>query len=144
MQQLPVSGADLGQLIAIDSSLFGTCPTVQKPGNAKWTLDDPRGPFALFKADRGPGLPPLGIQTADAPGLEAIGAQLNAAWIALEEERNGICCTARSDKYWVRDPQGIHWKSFLTHEAEETGNRPETRHAYGPCPGNHDSINGCI
>lgn len=32
----------------------------------------------------------------------------------LTEETDAACCYAKSDKYWVTDPQGIAWETFHT------------------------------
>jgi hypothetical protein len=32
------------------------------------------------------------------------------------EEKNTVCCYARSDKQWIADPAGVAWETFLTHE----------------------------
>ena len=45
-----VSVNDLGQSTEFYSQLFGSPPTLQKPGYAKWMLDDPRINFAISTA----------------------------------------------------------------------------------------------
>ncbi|HVK54951.1 MAG TPA: glyoxalase/bleomycin resistance/dioxygenase family protein, partial [Burkholderiales bacterium] len=32
----------------------------------------------------------------------------------VTEETNAACCYAKSDKYWVNDPQGVAWETFHT------------------------------
>jgi len=32
------------------------------------------------------------------------------------EEKDTVCCYARSDKQWIADPAGVAWETFLTHE----------------------------
>ena len=32
----------------------------------------------------------------------------------LTEETDAACCYAKSDKYWITDPQGIAWETFHT------------------------------
>jgi hypothetical protein len=32
------------------------------------------------------------------------------------EEKNTVCCYARSDKQWIADPAGVARETFLTHE----------------------------
>ena len=34
--------------------------------------------------------------------------------MTLLDEGETTCCYARSDKYWVTDPQGIAWEQFHT------------------------------
>ena len=43
--------------------------------------------------------------------------QTAAADIATTEQTNATCCYARSDKYWITDPQGIAWETFHTLES---------------------------
>ena len=30
------------------------------------------------------------------------------------DQANTVCCYARSDKYWINDPQGIAWETLHT------------------------------
>jgi lactoylglutathione lyase len=46
--------------------------------------------------------------------LGALKAQAAKADMALFDEGNTSCCYARSDKYWITDPQGIAWEQFHT------------------------------
>ena len=41
-------------------------------------------------------------------------AQLVAADAGLVEETGANCCYAKSNKYWVTDPQGIPWETYHT------------------------------
>ena len=34
--------------------------------------------------------------------------------MAVLDEGKVSCCYARSDKYWVTDPQGVAWEQFHT------------------------------
>ncbi|RYF40438.1 MAG: glyoxalase/bleomycin resistance/dioxygenase family protein, partial [Comamonadaceae bacterium] len=47
---------------------------------------------------------------------ELAGLKDNAARadMALLDEGETTCCYARSDKYWVTDPQGVAWEQFHT------------------------------
>ena len=40
--------------------------------------------------------------------------QVAAAEIAARDQPDATCCYARSDKYWITDPQGIAWEHFHT------------------------------
>ena len=37
-----------------------------------------------------------------------------AADMALLDQGEATCCYARSDKYWLTDPQGVAWEQFHT------------------------------
>ncbi len=96
------------------STLFGVRPTVRHEDYAKWMLDDPRVNFAISNRSKHLGLDHLGIQAEDDTELQAVKQQLDATQAPIEEQTGAACCYARSDKYWVTDPQGIAWESFRT------------------------------
>ena len=116
---LHLSVPDLAQSIRFYSSLFGTEPAVRKPDYAKWMLDDPRVNFAISSRGSGAnGLNHLGLQVESAAELEDVRRQFAAADAAhMVDEPGARCCYARSDKHWVRDPQGIAWEAFHTLDA---------------------------
>jgi hypothetical protein len=107
-----VAVADLNSSIAFYSAMFGAEPAVVKPDYAKWMLEDPRINFAISDRGQKPGINHLGLQAEDDTELEAIHANLEKASTAVVAEKDAHCCYARSDKYWVTDPQGIPWESF--------------------------------
>jgi hypothetical protein len=53
------------------------------------------------------------------------------AGIAALDQAGASCCYAKSDKYWIEDPQGIAWETFHTlgsvpiygEEAKRSGER---------------------
>ena len=75
-------------------------------------LEAPRINFAISHRGQPPGVNHLGMQADDDAELEAIHANLRKADTAVVAEKDAHCCYARSDKYWVTDPQGIAWESF--------------------------------
>jgi catechol 2,3-dioxygenase-like lactoylglutathione lyase family enzyme len=103
---------DLNKSIAFYSAMFGEQPSVVKPDYAKWMLEDPRINFAISNRGQAPGVNHLGLQAEDDAELEAIHANLEKADTAVLPEKGAHCCYAKSDKYWVTDPQGIAWESF--------------------------------
>ena len=103
---------DLSQSIAFYSAMFGEGPAVVKPDYAKWTLEDPRVNLAISNRGQTPGVNHLGMQADDDAELEAIHANLQKADTAVLPEKDALCCYAKSDKYWVTDPQGIAWEAF--------------------------------
>jgi catechol 2,3-dioxygenase-like lactoylglutathione lyase family enzyme len=107
-----VAVSDLSKSIAFYSAMFGEQPGVVKPDYAKWMLEDPRINFAISHRGQAPGVNHLGMQAEDDAELEAIHANLQKADTAVLAEKDAHCCYARSDKYWVTDPQGIAWESF--------------------------------
>ena len=105
---------DLGKSIAFYSKMFGAEPTRVESDYAKWMLDDPRINFAISTRGGKPGVDHLGIQTDTDEELQELKARAEAADMALLDEGETTCCYARSDKYWVTDPQGIAWEQFRT------------------------------
>ena len=105
---------DLDANIRFYSTLFGMPPTVAKADYAKWMLDDPRVNFAISSRGLEPGVNHLGLQVESDHELAAMRGQVERAQIAALDQTDAACCYARSDKYWVTDPQGIAWETFHT------------------------------
>jgi hypothetical protein len=111
-----VSVDDLAQSIRFYSHLFAAEPTVVKDDYAKWMLDDPRVNFAISTSPGHVGISHLGIQAEDETELAEVYARLAHAERPVIEEKDTVCCYARSDKQWIADPAGVAWETFLTHE----------------------------
>jgi len=109
-----VAVQDLAASIRFYSSVFGSEPSVLKPDYAKWMLEDPRVNFAISRRGAAAGVNHLGIQVDSAEELTALRQQVAAADIQARDEAGANCCYAKSDKYWVEDPQGIAWETFHT------------------------------
>ena len=109
-----VSVEDLAQSIRFYSALFATGPTVQQSDYAKWMLEDPKIDFAISMRSAKVGVDHLGFQVDSAEELAGMHAQLTRADQALIKQTDAACCYARSDKYWVTDPNGIAWETFHT------------------------------
>jgi len=118
---------DLTQSIRFYSTLFATEPTVVKDDYAKWMLEDPRVNFAISTVGnhtgrlevgdrRAVGISHLGIQVEDEDELGEVYDRLSQAERPVIEEKDTVCCYARSDKQWIADPSGVAWETFLTHE----------------------------
>lgn len=105
---------DLDANVRFYSTVFGTQPTVLKSDYAKWMLDDPRINFAISKRGAKSGVDHLGVQVESEQELSELREQVAAAEIAALDQPNADCCYARSDKYWVTDPQGVAWETFHT------------------------------
>lgn len=105
---------NLEQSIAFYSHLFAAAPARVEGDYAKWMLDDPRLNFAISTRGATPGVDHLGFQVDDAAELDELKRHAQAADMALLDEGATTCCYARSEKYWVTDPQGIAWEHFHT------------------------------
>jgi catechol 2,3-dioxygenase-like lactoylglutathione lyase family enzyme len=109
-----ISVEDLDANVQFYSTAFGAAPTVLKPDYAKWMVDDPRINFVISKRGLKPGIDHLGIQVESGAELASLREQVAAAEIPALDQTNTVCCYARSDKYWITDPQGVAWETFHT------------------------------
>jgi len=107
-----VAVADLEASIRFYSALFAAEPTSVKGDYAKWMLDDPRVNFAISTRSPVKGLNHLGMQVESAEELAEMHARLEPLQAVPESQTS--CCYAKSDKYWVNDPQGVAWETFHT------------------------------
>ena len=106
--------SDLAASMAFYSKLFAAEPARVEADYAKWMLADPPVNFAISTRGAQPGLDHFGFQVDNADDLATLKAQAQAADMALLDEGETTCCYARSDKYWVTDPQGVAWEQFHT------------------------------
>jgi len=109
-----VSVDDLAHSIQFYSTLFAAEPTVTKPDYAKWMLDDPRVNFAISTRGEQTGVDHLGIQVETPDELHEVYGRLQQADRPVLEEGVTTCCYAKSEKAWIKDPQGLSWETFLT------------------------------
>ena len=102
--------------------------------------EDPRINFAISYRGNTPGVNHLGLQAEDEAELEAIHANLQRADTSVLAEKDVHCCYAKSDKYWVTDPQGIAWESFRS-----LGSVPlyGEEHQVAPAPQGSAEEGGC-
>jgi hypothetical protein len=77
-------------------------------------LDDPRVNFAISRRGEQRGVAHLGLQVDDRGELREISDRLDSAGRDVYDRGEAHCCYARSDKAWVRDPQGVSWETFFT------------------------------
>jgi catechol 2,3-dioxygenase-like lactoylglutathione lyase family enzyme len=105
---------DLEKNIAFYSAMFEQQPARTEADYAKWMLSDPPVNFAISTRGNAPGVDHLGIQVDKPEELAALKARASRADMTLLDEGPTTCCYARSDKYWLTDPQGIAWEQFYT------------------------------
>lgn len=127
-----VSVDDIAQSTAFYTHLFGE-PARVESDYVKWMLEDPRINFAISKRGAKTGINHLGIQVDSDEELAGMRAQLNAADASLATEVNTNCCYAKSDKFWVTDPQGIAWETYHTLDSIPTWGGEATVAAAGSC-----------
>jgi hypothetical protein len=107
-----VSVDNLADSIRFYSSLFAHQPTVEKTDYAKWMLDDPCVNFAISKRGHQLGLNHLGMQVESDAELSQMQERIEALQPGAKKEEGAACCYAKSDKYWLTDPQGVVWETF--------------------------------
>lgn len=109
----------LEEAIQFYSRLLGAEPVKRKPDYAKWMLDDPCVNLAISTRVETKGVDHLGIQVDDEQELEEIRQRLIAGNLLVTEEKETLCCYAKSDKNWIVDPAGIPWEAYRTMEDAE-------------------------
>ena len=125
---------DLGKNIAFYSAMFGVQPARQEADYAKWMLLDPPVNFAISTRGNATGVDHLGIQV-DSPGeLAGLRASAGAAALTLQDDGETTCCYARSDKYWLTDPQGVTWEQFHTLDGIPVFSEPKPEQNKAPAP----------
>ena len=77
-------------------------------------IEDPRINFAISKRGHNLGVNHMGFQVDSADELVSLHEQAANADISTVLEANAACCYAKSNKYWIQDPQGIAWETFHT------------------------------
>ena len=122
---------DLAKNIAFYNAMFGQQPARTESDYAKWMLDAPPVNFAISARGGRAGVDHLGIQVDSDADLASLKERAASADMALLDEGRTSCCYARSDKYWVTDPQGIAWEQFHTLESIPTFS--ETKQGAGTC-----------
>lgn len=105
---------ELEKNIAFYTALFNQPPTRTEIDYAKWMLADPPVNFALSTRGQQAGLDHLGFQVDSDHELQELKDRARRADIAQLDAGESTCCYARSEKYWVTDPQGIAWEQFHT------------------------------
>lgn len=129
---------DLEANIRFYSTVFGMPPTVRKPDYAKWMVEDPRINFAISDRGAARGVDHLGLQVDSDEELKALRQQVDGAEIAAFDQVQAQCCYARSDKYWITDPQGIAWETYHTLDqvemfGQDTARAPEPQPEPAAC-----------
>ncbi len=105
---------DLKKNIVFYSAMFNQTPSREEADYAKWMLEDPPVNFAISTRGARPGVGHLGFQVDSPEELARLKANAAHADMALLDEGRTTCCYARSEKYWVTDPQGVAWEQFHT------------------------------
>ena len=114
-----ISVEDLDKSIKFYTALFGMEPTKLKEDYAQWLVDDPAVNMAISSGREKKGLNHLGLQVDSDEAVQELEDRLQGAGVAGEKQKEAVCCYARSNKYWVQDPDAIIWENYHTMEQVE-------------------------
>ncbi len=128
-----ISVDDLEKSRQFYTALFGAEPTKTKEDYLQWLLDDPAINFAISSGRDQRGLNHLGFQFDSDEAVETAEARLVAAGITGEKQEGAVCCYAKSNKFWVEDPQGVIWENYHTMEQMELFGGDEFTGGTGCC-----------
>ena len=107
---------DMDAGIRYYSALFGAEPSRREDAYAQWLLDDPSVNFVIEQSGTNTGVNHLGLQAASEDELQQVFQRFDATGGEVSERGKTQCCYAVSEKGWARDPAGIAWEGFYTHE----------------------------
>lgn len=114
-----ISVDDLEKSIKFYTALFGMEPTKLKEDYAQWLVDDPAVNMAISSGRDKKGLNHLGLQVDSDEAVQELEERLQSAGVSGEKQKEAVCCYAKSNKYWVQDPEGIIWENYHTMEQVE-------------------------
>jgi len=134
---------NLDQSVAFYTAMFGEAPSKLESDYAKWLLDDPRANVSLSTHSGEPGIDHAGVSIESREELDGVADRLRQTGASLLAEEETTCCYAKSNKFWVRDPQGAVWELFQTFgESETYGAEPE-REIFAAKAGADAAPNAC-
>lgn len=114
-----ISVEDVQKSTKFYTALFGMEPTKTKDDYAQWLVDDPAINLAISAGRATKGLNHLGLQVESDEAVDDIKERLKTAGISGEEQKDAVCCYAKSNKYWVEDPDDVIWENYHTMEQVE-------------------------
>ena len=114
-----ISVENLEKSVRFYTALFGMKPTKLKEDYAQWLVDEPAVNLAISSGRDKTGLNHLGLQVDSDKGVEELQERLQAAGISGEKQEEAACCYAKSNKFWVQDPESIIWENYHTMEQIE-------------------------
>ncbi len=96
--------------------LFDQEPDKVKDGYVRFNLTSPPVVLALSdgkKIRKGNRLDHMGIRVESQEILDAARSRMKAIGCWIKEQPDVICCHSRQSKFWVQDPDGLHWEFYL-------------------------------
>jgi catechol 2,3-dioxygenase-like lactoylglutathione lyase family enzyme len=109
--------SDLEKSKQFYSTLFGASPTKVKPDYANWRLDQPALHLALVHAPQhATGANPVrhfGVELFKETDLHEWRVRVLQAGMEVRDEEEVVCCYAKADKFWAKDPDGNEWEFWV-------------------------------
>jgi catechol 2,3-dioxygenase-like lactoylglutathione lyase family enzyme len=106
--------SDVTRSVAFYEAFFGEKAHKVRPGYANFDLSTPALKLALNESGAGVGGPlnHLGIVVESTEAVAAARERLGAAGLIALDEGDTVCCHARQDKVWAKDPDGNAWEVY--------------------------------
>lgn len=107
---------NLEESVKFYSTLFETTPAKQKPGYAKFDLENPAVVLTLGQDKSGKtvnGPNHMGVRVDSLEKVIAAKDRLEAAGYKTSDEMGVTCCYAVQDKIWATDPSGYRWEVYI-------------------------------
>lgn len=125
--QLALNVRNIDEAVAFYSKMFGTEPHKRKPGYANFVIVNPPLKLVLFEVPNATErLNHLGVEVLEEHEVAQTTMRLASAGLPLAFEEGTVCCYAKADKVWVKEPQGLSWEWYRVLEDSETfGKAPE-------------------
>jgi catechol 2,3-dioxygenase-like lactoylglutathione lyase family enzyme len=110
--------SDIKSTVDFYTSFFGVEPIKVKKDYAKFVLERPSLIISFVEnKDRvHQNFGHLGFQVETEEELSIKLWQAKVKNLVTKEETGTNCCYARQDKFWVSDPDGVHWEVYYFHE----------------------------
>ena len=112
--QLALNVDDVEQAVVFYTALFGVEPAKRRLGYANFAVAEPPLKLVLIEnPGHGSTLNHLGVEVADVATVDAEQSRITAAGLAATDQRDGTCCYARQDKFWLEGaPDGVRWEVY--------------------------------
>ena len=108
--------SDLDDSKQFYQDLFGIAPDKVKSGYVRFNVADPALVLSLNtekELKKGNQVSHLGVRVSSQHALGESLERLKSRGYTLKEELGVVCCHARQDKFWVKDPDGNSWECYI-------------------------------
>ena len=136
---------DLARSIEFYRVLLDAEPDKVKRGYARFDLDAPPDVLTLNEGSKvraGNRLDHLGVRVDAHEKLDAARERLKHLGCWIKEQPDVVCCHSRQSKFWVKDPDGVHWEVYVL--VDDMLDAPEQRPTAQPAAvSDHDDPTCC-